>query len=112
MPFPRVGSQHLESAKNHLALGDTTGAEAKLAEIEHVLHHRPFQFNFGLVFGDPRPWIGRAWSLSGDVAAARKRPEEAARMYRRVVGLWGGGDADLASMVDYARARLDSMSRR
>jgi hypothetical protein len=32
-------------------------------------------------------------------------------MYRRVIGLWGGGDPDLNPVVDHARARLDSLSR-
>ena len=109
---PWVGPQHLESAKYHLALGDTAGAEAQLAEIERVLHHRPFQFSVGLTFSDPRPWMGRAWSLSGDVAVARGRPDEGARMYRRVIGLWGGGDPDLTPVVDHARARLSSLPGR
>jgi tetratricopeptide (TPR) repeat protein len=112
MRIPPVGPQQLESAKYHLALGDTTGAEAQLATIEQILQHRPLQYSFGLTFGEPRPWMGRAWSLAGDVAAARGRPTEAARLYRRVVGLWGGGDPDLTPVVDHARARLDSLSRR
>jgi tetratricopeptide (TPR) repeat protein len=112
MRIPPIGPQHLESAKYHLGLGDTTGAESQLAEIEHILDHRPFQFSRSLIFWDSRPWIGRAWSLSGDVAAARRRPEDAARMYRRVIGLWGGGDPDLAPVVEHARARLDSLPRR
>lgn len=33
-------------------------------------------------------------------------------MYRRVIGLWGGGDPDLNPVVDHARAALDSLSRR
>ena len=112
MRIPPIGRQHLESAKNHLALADTTGAELQLAEIERILHHRPFRFSFSMVFGDPRPWMGHAWSLAGDVAAARRRPEDAARMYRRVIGLWGGGDPDLVSVVEHARARLESLPRR
>ena len=112
MRIPQAGPQQLESAKYHLALGDTAGAESQLAQIEQILRHRPFQYSFGLTFGDPRPWMGRAWSLSGDVAAARGRPDEAARMYRRVIGLWGGGDPDLTPVVDHARARLGSLPRR
>jgi hypothetical protein len=112
MRIPPFGPQHLESAKYHLALGDTAGAEARLADIERILHHRPLQFSLGLRLGAPRPWMGHAWSLSGDVAAARGRPEEAARMYRRVIGLWGGGDPDLTPVVDHARARLDSLASR
>jgi tetratricopeptide (TPR) repeat protein len=110
--LPWVGPQHLESAKFHLALGDTAGAEARLAEIERVLHHRPFQFSVGLTFSGPDPWMGRAWSLSGDVAVAQGRPDDGARMYRRVIGLWGGGDPDLTPVVDHARARLSSLTAR
>ena len=112
MRIPPIGPEYFWSANYHVALGDTTGAEAQLAEIERILEHRPLQFSWGLTFSDPHPWMGRAWSLAGDLAARRGRPEEAARMYRRVIGLWGGGDADLNPVVDHARAALDSLSRR
>ncbi|HEU5310542.1 MAG TPA: hypothetical protein VFV24_03720, partial [Candidatus Eisenbacteria bacterium] len=72
---------------------------------------RPFQFRINFAYGG-RPWVGRAWLLSGDLAAARGRLEEAVRMYRRVVGLWGGGDADLQPVVNEARVKLDSLPRR
>ena len=108
--FARVGRDYLQSANYHLALGDTTGAEAQLAEIDRILEYRPFQYSRGL--SDPVPWMGHAWSLAGDVAARRGRPEEAARQYRRVIGLWGGGDPDLKPVVDHARAGLDSLPRR
>jgi len=107
-----VGPEHLASAEHHLAVGDTAGAETLLAQIEQPLNDSPFQFNVSLLLGTARPWLGRAWSLSGDLAAARRRPEAAARMYRRVIGLWGGGDPDLTPVVNRARARLDSLSRR
>ena len=112
MRIPPIGRQHLESAKYHLALGDTAGAEAQLAGIERSLQHRPFQFSPGLVFGDANPWMGLAWSLAADVAVARGRPDEAARLYRRVIGLWGGGDRDLDAVVERARTRLRSLSPR
>jgi hypothetical protein len=104
-----LNRQHLESAKYHLALRDTAGAEVQLAGIERVLEHRPFQYSAGLVFGDHKPWMGLAWSLAADVALARGRPQEAARLYRRVIGLWGGGDPDLSDVVEHARSRLRSL---
>jgi tetratricopeptide (TPR) repeat protein len=108
--IPRVGPEHLWSAESHLTLGDTAVAEARLSEIEHVLDERPLRFAVSLGFG--RPWLGPAWLLSGDLAAARGQREAAARMYRRVIGLWGAGDDDLQPVVDQARARLGSLSRR
>lgn len=110
--IPPFGPEYFWSATYHVALRDTAGAEKQLAEIEGILEYRPFQYSPGMVFSDQRPWIGQAWSLAGDLAARRGRPEEAARMYRRVIGLWGGGDPDLKPVVDHARAALDSLSRR
>jgi hypothetical protein len=107
-----VGPEHLASAEHHLALGDTARAEAILAQIEQPLNDSPFQFNVSLLLGSHRPWLGHAWMLSGDLFAARRRPEAAARKYRRVIGLWEGGDPDLTPVVTRARARLDSLSRR
>lgn len=109
---PQVGPEYLRSAEYHLALGDTTGAETRLAEIERPLNDGRFQFTVSLAYGSGRPWLGRAWLLSGDLAAARGRPEAAVRMYRRVIGLWDAGDPDLKPVVDRARARLDSFSAR
>jgi hypothetical protein len=77
MRIPPVGPENLWSANYHVALRDTTGAEAQLADIERILEYRPFQYSPGLVFSDPHPWMGRAWSLAGDLAARRGRPEEA-----------------------------------
>ena len=111
MRLPRYDSGHLQIAQSYLALRDTAGAEARLADIERPFHDRPFQFSINFAYGE-RPWVGRAWLLSGDLAAARGRSEEAVRMYRRVVGLWGGGDADLQPVVIEARVKLDSLSRR
>ncbi len=110
--IPRVGPAHLESAEYHLALGDTAAAEARLAEIERPLDDARFRYGVSMAYGGGPPWVGRAWLLSGDLAAARGRPEAAARMYRRVIGLWGGGDSDLQSVVDRARARLGSLPGR
>jgi hypothetical protein len=109
--FPPVNEITLSSAEQHLALGDTLGAEARLSEIERVFSDRPLQYN-PVTASNSRPWLGRVWLLSGDVARARGRREEASRMYRRVIGLWGGGDADLRPVVDQARARLASLSAR
>ena len=108
--FRRVDERTFYSAEQHLALGDTLGAETRLFEIERLFNDRPFQY--GTVSYGPRPWLGRAWLLSGDVAAARGRREEAGRMYRRVIGLWGGGDSDVKSVVDQAQASLVALSAR
>jgi hypothetical protein len=108
--FPRVDETTLFSAEQHLALGDTLGAEARLSEIERPFNDQRFQY-IVTVYG-AGAWPGRAWLLSGDVAAARGRREEASRMYRRVIGLWGGGDANLKAVVDQARARLFALSTR
>lgn len=105
--IPRVGPEHLLSAEYHLALGDTSTAQARLAAIEQPLEdHGRFRFSVSFAYGTGPPWLGRAWLLAGDLAAARERPETAARMYRRVVGLWGGGDPGLQPVVDQARAKL------
>ena len=109
---PRMDGSTLQSAEQHLALGDTALAEARLAEIEQPFKDRRFQYSFALLDGVRPPWLGRAWSLAGDLAAAHGRPEEASRMYRRVIGLWGGGDPDVRPVVDRARARLNSLSAR
>ena len=109
--FPRVDWDQLESATYHLALGDTAGAQARLADIEQPLQEHPFQFSVSLGYGGAE-WLGHAWLLSGDVAAARQRAEDASRMYRRVIGLWGGGDADLQPVVEQARTKLAALSRR
>jgi tetratricopeptide (TPR) repeat protein len=106
--FPRIGIMHLESAVSRLALGDTAVAETRLAEIEDVFNHGRFQF-VTLMFEGDRPWLGRVWMLSGNLAAARRRFPDAARMYRRVIGLWGGGDPDVQPLVDEARAKLASL---
>lgn len=110
--FPRVGPLHLESARNHLALGDTAAAAARLAEIEQAFNDRPFQVSVSLSYDGSRPWLGLAWLLAGDLAAAQHRVPDAARMYRRVVGLWGGGDPELEPVVREARAKLGALPAR
>ena len=88
--FPRVDERVLYSAQQHLALGDTTGAEARLSEIERALTEQPFRYNAAMAYG-PGAWMGRAWLLTGDVAAARGRREEASShvsSYHRAMG-WG-----------------------
>jgi hypothetical protein len=109
--FPQLNESAMYAAQNHLAVGDTAGAEARLAEIERVFNDEPFQYRVPIISGW-RPWLGRAWLLTGDVAAARGRREEATRMYRRVIGLWGGGDAEVRPVVDQAQSRLSSLSGR
>lgn len=112
MRFAQVGRTHLGSAEHHLALGDTAGAEALLAEVEQVLNSRRFQFIVVPTYDGGPPWLGRAWLLAGDLAAARRRFSDAARMYRRIIGLWGGGDPELEPFVREARARLASLPAR
>jgi hypothetical protein len=111
MRFAQVGLQHLQSAEYHLALADTAGAETRLAEIERPFNHDRFRFGV-MMYGSAHLWLGRAWLLTGDLAAARGRSEAAARMYRRVIGLWGGADPDLKPDVDRARARLETLKER
>jgi hypothetical protein len=98
------------SASSHLIVADTAGAEARLAAIDQILSDRPLQYS-GVMY-DGGPWIGHAWMLAGNLAAARHRFPEAARMYRRIVGLWGGGDPDLQPLVVEARAKLESLPAR
>lgn len=111
MRSPRVDDANLYSAFDHLALRDSTAALARLEEIDRPLNDAWFPRNLGLAYGD-RPWTGRAWLLAGDLAAAQGRLNDARRMYHRVVGLWGGGDADLQAVVDQARVRLGSLPAR
>src|SRR5262249_55266878 len=106
--LPRVTAMHLSSATNHLALGDTAGADARLAEIEQAFNYREFRFSISFGYG---PWLGDAWLLSGDLAAARRRFAEAARMYHRVIGLWTGGDPNTQPPVYKARRKLQSLPR-
>jgi tetratricopeptide (TPR) repeat protein len=105
-----VGDITLWSAQQHLALGDTSGALARLDDIERVLNAHQFRFAISRLGGSP--WLGRAWLLAGDIAAARGQTAEARRMYSRVVGLWDGGDADVRPVVDQAQAKLESLTRR
>ena len=110
--FPRVGPQHLQSARYHLAVGDTAAAEARLAEIEQVFDDPRFRFSGSLMNAGPSPWLGHAWLLAGDLARAQRRLPDAARMYRRVVGLWSGGDAGVQPVVGEARAKLAALPAR
>jgi hypothetical protein len=107
----REGEEILHSAEEHLAVGDTVGAEAQLARIEQFFNYRPLKYNFSLLF-DSRPWIGNAWLLTGNVMAARARPAEARKMYQRLIGLWGGADPEIKPLVDEARARLVALEAR
>lgn len=60
--FPQVDEDALFSAEQHLALGDTVGAEAQLSEIERPLNDRWFRYRVGMAYG-PLTWVGRAWLL-------------------------------------------------
>ena len=110
MRFRRVDPRHLQAARYHLAVGDTAAAEARLAEIERVFDDPRFPFSISMMSAGP--WLGYAWLLAGDLAAAQRRLPDAARMYRRVIGLWGGGDADFQPVVSEARAKLASLPAR
>ena len=100
-----------QSALHHVAAADTAGAEARLAELERRLMQR-FQFNHALSRDNLGPWLGDAWLLSGDIAAKRRHLPEAARMYRRVIGLWDGGDVRVQPIVLEARGKLASLTSR
>lgn len=58
------------------------------------------------------PWVGRAWLLAGDLAAARGRRGNAAGLYRRVAGLWDGGDPEYHAVANDARVKLEALARR
>jgi tetratricopeptide (TPR) repeat protein len=94
------------SARMHVATADTTGAEAQLGELEQHLMRAPFQYNPFLGAESLGPWLGQAWLLTGDIAAARGRRADAETMYRRLIGLWQGGDVALQPLVRDARTRL------
>lgn len=98
----------VHSARLHLTLGDSVGAEGRLAELEHELFEQPFQYNRMLI-ASLGPWLGDAWLLSGDLAAARGRRAEAEQMYRRLIGLWEGGDPTLQAPVRQASQRLTAL---
>jgi len=107
--FSRASLQ-FASANSHLVVADTVGAESRLAAIEQILSDRQLQYS-GVLY-DGGSWIGHAWMLAGNLAAARHHFPEAARMYRRIVGLWGGGDPELQPLVVEARAKLESLPAR
>jgi tetratricopeptide (TPR) repeat protein len=109
--FRRFDESTLWSAEQHLALGDTAIALARLTEIEQILDDRRFRFTAPMS-GGARRWLGRAWLLLGDVSAALGRTDDARKMYSRVIGLWDGGDPEVKPTVDQARARLESLARR
>jgi hypothetical protein len=86
--FARAGGEYLWSATYHVALQDTAGAEKQLAEIERALEYRPFQYSPGMGSAIRVPgWDKRGRSLAISPLSG-EGPEEAARMYRRVIGLW------------------------
>ena len=86
--FARAGGEYLWSATYHVALRDTAGAEKQLAEIERVLEYRPFQYSLGLLFSDPQPWMGQAWSLGRSRGSAGKAGGSCAHVSprHRIVG--------------------------
>jgi tetratricopeptide (TPR) repeat protein len=109
---PRFSPWHLDLARYHLALGDTAEAEDRLEKIGEPFETGRFQVGVGLMYRDPHTWLGHLWMLRGDVAVARGRADEARAMYRRVIGLWEGADADVQSVVGEARVRLAALDRR
>ena len=110
--LPRFYPHHLEIARYYLILADTTVAEDWLRKIDEPFHAAPFEFNAPLAYPGPPPWVARIWMMRGNVAAARGRRDEAAAMYRRVIGLWSGADGDVQFIVNDARVRLDTLVRR
>ena len=107
----QMGAVLLESAELRLAVGDTAGALTRLETIERAFHERYFRYSVSSAYG-PELWSGRAWLLSGNLAAARGNLDEARRMYRRAIGLWEGGDPEAQTVVDTARARLRALPSR
>jgi hypothetical protein len=108
--FPRADESIVWSAEQHLTLGDTTIAIAQLGEIERAFTDRQFRYS-AVPLAGTQPWLGRAWLLAADLAAARGQTDDARRLYTRVVGLWGCGDAEVKPIVDKARLRLESLAR-
>jgi tetratricopeptide (TPR) repeat protein/TolB-like protein len=93
----------LAAAEAWLAIGDTAAALARLVEFETRWTYAPLleRVSSGLTLGSflwPRTFL-----LLGDLAVARGNNEVAARAYRRVVGMWSGGDADVQPAVQRAR---------
>jgi hypothetical protein len=107
METPENGSLLL-SAEAHLVLGDSAVALDRLVEFEeHRWRFQPSYYNLwpqGLMLSSLL-W-GRTWLLMGDLAAAQNRNDVAIRGYRRVVGMWGAGDAEVQPAVARARAAL------
>lgn len=102
---PENGSL-LFSAESHLMLGDSAVALDRLVEFERRWVYQPvFQlWPQGFMFSSML-W-GRTWLLMGDLAASRGQNDVAVRAYRRVVGMWSGGDAEVQPGVMRAREAL------
>ena len=105
--IPMVSEMTWQSARMHLALADTAGAETRLGEIDRALDSYRFPQFIGLLVGDfGRPWIARGWLLQAQVATARGKPGEALQIYQRLVGLWEMADDDLQPVVTQAREEM------
>lgn len=103
---PEDGSLLL-SADAHLMLGDSAAALDRLVEFERRWLYQPLLSQLwpqGLMISSML-W-GRTWLLMGDLAAARGRNDVAIRAYRRVVGMWSTGDAEVQPAVTRARQAL------
>ena len=104
--FPLVGEWIIGLARNHLALGDSLAAEQQLRRVDVGLETPQFPRWLGLVFELGRPWLGRAWLLSGTLAEARGRPADARSNYERLIGLWEAADPEFSVLVEEARTRV------
>jgi len=106
---PENGSLLL-SADAHLMLGDSAAALDRLVEFERRWVYQPLISQLwpqGLMISSML-W-GRTFLLTGDLAMAQHRPDVARRAYRRVVGLWGGADAEVQPAVARARQALATL---
>ncbi|MEK6610121.1 MAG: hypothetical protein AABZ35_04285 [Gemmatimonadota bacterium] len=106
---PENGSLLL-SAESHLMLGDSAVALERLVEFERRWVYQPLITQLwpqGLMISSML-W-GRTWLLMGDLAAARGQNDVAVRAYRRVVGMWTGGDAEVQPGVTRAREALQRL---
>ncbi len=94
-------------AEVFLELGDTARARADLARLERDLFPGfPIEGGRESSFSVMPAMWGRAFLLQGDLAAAQHDRDTMIRAYRRVVGLWSTGDAEVQPSVARARAAL------
>jgi tetratricopeptide (TPR) repeat protein/TolB-like protein len=96
-------------AEAFLELGDTAAAFSRLEDFHRHMNHLPMRYALGQATFIAGAMWGRAWLLLGDLATATGRASLAADAYRRVVGMWNGGDNEVQPMVSRARAALAAM---